>query len=86
MAESRCGLLCSQCEFRASMGCGMCVNSPAPFHGACAVKNCCEEKGLEYCGTCSQFPCQLLKEYAYDPEHGDNGARIIQCQNWRGEA
>ena len=31
--ESRCGLLCSQCSFRESMGCKGCVQIDKPFWG-----------------------------------------------------
>ena len=41
--ESRCGLLCSQCSFRESMGCKGCVQIDKPFWGeSCPVKGCCE--------------------------------------------
>lgn len=83
MIESRCGILCGECEFRESMGCKGCAGIAVPFHGACAVKTCCEGKGLEYCGACPEFPCQLLRDYAHDPEHGDSGLRIEQCRRWR---
>lgn len=86
MIESRCGILCSGCGFRESMGCKGCVNIEKPFHGVCDVKKCCEEKKLEYCGQCGEFPCQLLKDYAYHPEHGDDGLRIEQCRKWKEEA
>ena len=85
MVESRCGILCSTCEFRESMGCKGCVNITEPFHGQCPVKNCCEEKAHEHCGQCGSFSCKQLTDYAYDPEHGDNGLRLEQCRKWRGE-
>lgn len=86
MIESRCGILCGGCEFRESMGCKGCVNIREPFYGKCAVKSCCEEKGHAFCGQCPEFPCQLLHQYAYDPQHGDDGLRIEQCRKWREEA
>ena len=85
MAESRCGLLCSQCGYRESAGCGGCVNIEKPFWGeSCPVKSCCEERGLGHCGLCGLFPCQTLHSFAYDPRQGDGGARIRQCEKWRG--
>ena len=84
--ESRCGILCGGCEYRESMGCGGCVHIEKPFHGACPVKDCCEGKGLVHCGQCPEFPCEQLRAYAYDPEQGDNGQRLVQCQMWREEA
>jgi len=44
-----------------------------PFWGdSCPVKSCCEGKGLEHCGKCSDFPCELLSQFAYDKEQGDD--------------
>lgn len=80
--ESRCGIECSTCEFREKVNCKGCTNIDTPFHGVCDVKKCCEEKNLECCGECNDFPCDLLKSYAYDPEHGDNGTRIEVCKKW----
>ena len=85
MIESRCGLLCGVCAYRESMGCAGCVNIEKPFWGdGCPVKSCCEGRGLEHCGLCGDFPCQLLHGSAYDPQQGDGGARIQQCEKWRG--
>lgn len=85
MVESRCGLLCSQCGYRESMGCKGCVRIEKPFWGEkCPVKSCCEERRLDHCGLCGDFPCQALHGFAYDPEQGDDGARIRQCEKWRG--
>lgn len=88
MVESRCGLLCSQCTFRESMGCAGCVNITKPFWGEqCPVKHCCEERAQVHCGTCPQFPCEApLTAFAYDPQQGDGGARLEQCRKWREEA
>ena len=83
MIESRCGLRCSDCNFRESMGCKGCVNMDKPFWAdSCPVKSCCEKKGLQHCGECDGFVCPLLHTFAYDMEQSDNGARIEQCQKW----
>ncbi|MCL2753395.1 MAG: DUF3795 domain-containing protein, partial [Defluviitaleaceae bacterium] len=40
MIESRCGILCSECEYRESMNCGGCVKIAKPFWGDfCPVKD-----------------------------------------------
>lgn len=83
--ESRCGILCNECEYREKMNCGTCINIEKPFWGdGCPVKNCCEEKELEHCGLCSDFPCDLLNQFAYDKDQGDDGKRIEQCKKWAG--
>ena len=87
MVESRCGTLCSACAYRESTGCAGCVHIEKPFWGdACPVKSCCESKQLSHCGLCPDFPCDVLNSFAYDPEQGDNGRRLAQCQKWREEA
>lgn len=80
--ESRCGIECSKCEFKDSMGCKGCVNIKNPFWGECAVKKCAEEKNLKCCGECKEFPCELLNSFAYDENQGDNGLRIEICKKW----
>lgn len=84
MIESRCGILCSECEFRESMGCMGCTEIDKPFWGdSCPVKSCCEGKKHEHCGQCANFPCALAEQFAYDPQQGDNGARLEQCRKWK---
>lgn len=83
MVESRCGILCSECEYKDKMNCKGCVNIDKPFWGEkCDVKTCCESKNHNHCGECPQFPCDLLKSFAYDEDQGDGGKRIIQCSMW----
>lgn len=86
MIESRCGIVCGECRFQNSQGCVGCVQIEKPFWGEnCPVKSCCESKGAEHCGECVEFPCALLKQFAYDPAQGDNGKRIEQCRRWKNE-
>ncbi|MCI8778578.1 MAG: DUF3795 domain-containing protein [Bacilli bacterium] len=81
--ESRCGISCSECHFLSDKVCEGCTNISKPFWGdSCQVKSCCENKNLECCGECSEFPCDLLKAFAYDEEQGDNGLRIENCKKW----
>lgn len=86
MAESRCGILCGECEYKEQMGCKGCIHIQKPFWGeSCPVKSCCEGREKEHCGQCSDFPCSLLKQFAYDKEQGDEGKRIRQCEAWAKE-
>lgn len=83
MIESRCGIACSQCEYKEKMNCDGCVNITKPFWGeSCPVKSCCESKKIASCGFCDNFPCELLNQFAYDKEQGDDGKRIKQCEIW----
>ena len=47
------------------------------------VKRCCEERGLNHCGECEDFPCEVLSsmgvEKGYDPK-----PRLRQCREWAG--
>lgn len=85
MIESRCGILCSECAHREQVNCKGCTQIEKPFWGeVCPIKSCCEDKGHEHCGACSNFPCDVLKQFAYDEKQGDGGKRIGQCQKWCG--
>jgi len=53
-----------------------------PFWGGeCGVKSCCEEKYLNHCGECAEFPCKMAEtmgsEQGYDPK-----PRLDNCRNW----
>jgi hypothetical protein len=82
--ESYCGILCSKCAWKDKVKCPGCIACKGvPFHGNCRVAMCCLAKKLEHCGQCDQFPCEVLIEFAYDKEHGDNGTRIGQLKIWK---
>ncbi|WP_353893243.1 DUF3795 domain-containing protein [Proteinivorax hydrogeniformans] len=84
MIESRCGILCSKCNYRVELDCRGCINIKKPFWGErCPVKSCCDSKKLNHCGDCRTFPCDLLKQFSYDEEQGDKGLRIEQCEKWK---
>ena len=84
--QSRCGLLCSRCEYKESHDCGGCIETNGhPFHGECPVAVCCQNKGYTHCGECDIIPCEQLRAYSYDDdEHGDKppGARVEVCRAW----
>ena len=83
MIESRCGIICSECDYREKMNCPGCVAMDKPFWGdSCPVKDCCEGRGHEFCGLCADFPCEMLTQFAYDEEQGDNGKRLETCRMW----
>lgn len=82
MIESRCGVGCNTCEKKEKGICKGCLNIKKPFWGGeCEVKNCCESRGLLFCGECAQFPCDMLsnmgKEYGFDPS-----IKIERCRKW----
>ena len=83
MVESRCGILCSKCRYREEVNCQGCSVIDKPFWGdSCPVKDCCEERKYDHCGQCPDIPCDLLTQFSYDKEQGDNGKRIKTCRTW----
>lgn len=84
--DSRCGLHCVTCTWKESHGCRGCIESMGnPFHGACGIAICCQDKGHAHCGECDVIPCEKLYGYSYlDPEHGDRpqGTRVMDCRRW----
>lgn len=81
--ESRCGIECSKCHFKHEEVCQGCLHISHPFWGeSCPVKKCSEDKKISCCGECEDFPCDLLKSFAYDEKEGDNGLRIENCIHW----
>lgn len=83
MVESRCGIQCSQCKYKEKMNCHGCIAIDKPFWGnSCPVKSCCEGRKHDHCGQCLDFPCNLLTQFAYDKDEGDNGKRIETCRIW----
>ncbi len=86
--QSYCGLICSGCKYRNTHNCKGCFESKGnPFYGECPIGKCCQEKGLEHCGLCSQFPCDQLNEYSCgNGEQCDKpkGARLEILKMWKG--
>ena len=80
--ESKCGILCSKCNWKKTEKCKGCANIDNPFWGVCPVKSCCEGKKLKHCGECNEFPCTQLNDFAYDEKEGDCGVRLDQCKIW----
>ena len=82
MFESRCGVACKSCERKEKINCRGCIQMAKPFWGGeCEVKSCCESKGLDHCGVCTDFACETLsnmgKEQGYDPQ-----PRLDRCKEW----
>lgn len=79
-----CGLRCDDCSFREATNCPGCRTAKGQlFWGPCALAQCCLEKGHDHCGQCADFPCEQLRAFSYDAEHGDNGARIRNLESLR---
>ena len=57
-----CGLYCGTCEAFEAQDCRGCAYQLGVAAGEeCRVFQCCVvERGLEHCGLCADFPCQLF--------------------------
>lgn len=85
MYESRCGVCCDSCERKEAVHCSGCLNMEKPFWGGlCGVKACCEEKKLNHCGECTEFPCEMLSLMGVD-QGFDPTIKIEQCRKWAEE-
>lgn len=83
MFQSRCGKNCSQCEMKTEELCAGCFElEEGNWAGNCEIKACCEGKILEHCGLCPTFPCDLLRNTAFDEEEGDDGERLVTLKRW----
>ena len=79
--DTYCGLSCYECEYKQKCNCQGCKSTNGhPFHDQCELAQCAVSKGKRFCGECENFPCDLLKRFSFDVEHGDNGERINNCR------
>jgi len=75
-----CGLYCGDCDYLESQcwGCGQVQGKPfwtAQFEAiVCPMYDCCvNQKQLEHCGLCSEFPCEPFTSLR-DPALNDEEA------------
>lgn len=87
MCCSKCGANCSKCSRRDEFGCLGCNEMQSGYWGEkCEIKECCEARKLEHCGACPDFPCEMLREIAFDDELGDDGERLLNAKRWADES
>jgi len=78
-----CGTYCGVCEWRETTNCQGCQKSGSQmFWGECLVAKCSIARGFKHCGHCSELPCEKLQDAFNNPEHGDNGERLINLKAW----
>jgi hypothetical protein len=78
-----CGAYCGECEWKERSGCPGCLKSEGNmFWGDCAIAKCCIEKKHGHCGECEGVPCGRLRDAFKNPEHGDNGERLLNLRGW----
>jgi len=69
-----CGLYCGACidylVYKSCHGCECDCRTCAAseHHVTCDIYKCCvEQKGLETCSKCDEFPCSKLIQFCYNP-------------------
>ena len=78
-----CGTYCGECEWKEKTNCPGCQACQGkPFWGECSVAKCSINKEVNHCGYCPNLPCDKLYDVFNDEEHGDNGERLINLNNW----
>lgn len=59
-------------------GCADCADGPGE---RCALRACCvEERGLQHCGLCLDFPCQLFLSHADALTVGRRYQRLLRLR------
>jgi len=53
-----CGFYCGSCPTYLEGDCEGCIAKHQP--GDCFTHTCVQEKGLRFCGECSDFPCDEI--------------------------
>jgi len=78
-----CGAYCGICEWKSKTDCPGCQTAAGDmFWGKCTVAKCCVDKDYTHCGECHDLPCSDLQAAFDNPEHGDQGERLINLQTW----
>ena len=78
-----CGTYCEVCEWKEKTNCPGCQECQGKvFWGECSIARCSIEQGHSHCGHCANLPCQKLQDAYRNPEHGDNGERLINLKGW----
>ena len=68
-AITACGECCTGCEKKSSGFCAGCMESDGNCRewlqsGGCPIYKCAKQHGVQFCGLCSEFPCEWLPRKA----------------------
>ena len=58
-----CGVDCAVCPDFTQEKCPGCRESVWPEGDLCPPIACCARHGIELCGQCGEFPCQMMREF-----------------------
>lgn len=61
-----CGRYCGECDaYEQNTCCGCAYQLGRTCRGECPIFDCCiAQRGLEHCGLCIDFPCQVFLSHA----------------------
>jgi len=54
----KCGFYCGSCPTYRNRGCAGCLEEHAS--GDCHTRDCVLTRGLDFCGACEIFPCEII--------------------------
>ena len=73
-----CGVDCAACSDLAEGKCPGCRKTVWPEDDPCPPVGCCGKRGIEVCGQCEDFPCQMMREfYEESDSHRAAYARML---------
>lgn len=64
-----CGSYCGECQYYGKTCLDCRVVKGKPFWGECHFYACTQDKKIEHCGLCADFPCDYFLS-TYDPKEG----------------
>lgn len=72
-----CGVDCGACGDYASGACPGCRASAHTASEDCPTVTCCEERNIDFCSGCAQFPCAGMQAFfAESDSHREAFARL----------
>jgi hypothetical protein len=73
---ARCGIACEVCKHfnKECLGC----EAENRFNSRCLIFNCAQEKNVQYCIQCQEFPCKFMRgiSKAYCPVYSELLSKI----------
>ena len=55
----KCGIYCGACRLYFTKKCDGCSNISADEEAGCPYYKCVENKGINSCGECKEYPCTI---------------------------
>src|SRR5574341_589957 len=78
---ARCGLACEVCQ-HFNQGCPDCEKDNE-LNSRCLIYKCAQEKNIQYCLQCPQYPCKLIVglSKAYCPIYSEikSNIKVLPC-------